>query len=262
MIDIHTHILPGIDDGAADIAESLAMARIAVGEGVTTMLTTSHSAEWFRLGPLPRMLAAIEPVQQALDAARIPLTLAPGMEIFMTPDTPADLAAGRAWSLAHSRYLLVELPFQPWPAYTDQVLFELQVAGYIPILAHPERYIPLQQNPGLMYPLAERGILGQVTGEALTGRLGRRIQQGALSLVDQGMVKFIASDGHGASAQKRQPVVAAGLAVASERIGAAAAQAMLTSNPQHILDNKPLAPTPQPLQTRRSFFSRLFGPAH
>ena len=257
MIDMHTHILPGIDDGAADVAESLAMARLMVSEGVHTALTTSHSAEWYQLGPLARMRTEVAALQGALDAAGISLTLRPGLEIFMTPETPADLATGRAWTLAGSRYILVEIPYQPWPAYAEQVLFELQVAGYTPILAHPERYVALHHDPNLMYTLAERGVLGQVTGEALVGGNGAAVRQCAITLLEHGLVQFIASDGHRAAT--RRPTVAAGLALASERIGAEAARAMLTTNPQHILDDQPLALNPRPVPQRRSFFSRLFN---
>jgi protein-tyrosine phosphatase len=203
------------------------------------------------------MRAEIATLQSALDAAGIPLKLLPGIEIFMTPETPADLAAGRAWTLAGSRYILVEIPYQPWPVYTEQVLFELQVAGYTPILAHPERYVALQHDPNRMYTLAERGVLGQVTGEALTGGNGAAVRECALTLLEHGLVQFIASDGHRAAS--RRPVVAAGLALARERIGAEAAQALLTTNPQHILDDQPLAIHPRPVAQRRSFFSRLFG---
>lgn len=259
MIDIHTHILPGIDDGCSSVEESLAMARLAVAEGVHTMLTTSHSAEWLQIGPLPVMEARIALLQKAIDAAEIPLKLLPGIEVYMTPETPAHYAAGRVWTLAHSRYILVETDFGQWPAYLERVLFELQVAGTIPILAHPERYGAIQRDPGLMFTLAERGILGQVTGNALAGVLGPAVHQCALTLLDHGLVQFIASDGHGAFDGKRPPAVTAGLAAAAERIGEDAARAMLTTNPQRILDDVPLAPDPRPIPPRRSFFSRVFG---
>jgi protein-tyrosine phosphatase len=259
MIDIHTHILPGIDDGCSNLDESLAMAQLAVAEGVHTMLTTSHSAEWLQLGPLALMEEQIATLQAALDAAAIPLTLRPGIEVYLTPETPAHFAAGRVWTLAHSRYMLVETDFGQWPAYLERVLFELQVAGCVPILAHPERYSAIQRDPGLMYTLATRGILGQVTGNALAGVLGPAVQQCALTLLEYGLVQIIASDGHGAFDGKRPPAVAAGLAVATEHLGAEAARAMLTTTPQHILDNPPLAPEPRPIPPHRSFFSRLFG---
>lgn len=259
MIDIHTHILPGIDDGCSNLDESLAMARLAVAEGVHTMLATSHSAEWLQLGPLSLMETQVATLQAAITAAEIPLTVLPGLEVYMTPETPAHFAAGRVWTLAHSRYILVETDFGQWPPFLEQVMFELQVAGCIPILAHPERYSAIQRDPGLLYRLAERGVLAQVTGNALVGVLGTTIQQCALTLLEHGLVQIIASDGHGAAEGKRPPAVAAGLAVAAEHLGEDAARAMLTTVPQHILDNTPFAPDPRPIPPRRSFFSRLFG---
>ena len=259
FIDIHAHILPGLDDGATDLDESLAMARIAVHEGVGTMLTTSHSAECFERGPQQWMLDDIQNVQRALDEANIPLTLQPGMEIFLTPETLQDLAIGRAWGLAGSHYILVEVPFRLWPPYIEPTLFELQVAGYIPILAHPERYSIIQRDPNMMYILAERGILGQVTAEALNGSQGTAAQRCAMTLVEHGLVQFIASDGHGEPLRKRRPVVAAGLAIAANLVGDEAARAMLTTNPQQILDDVPLVIDPEPIEQRRSIFDRLFN---
>jgi protein-tyrosine phosphatase len=259
MIDTHSHILPGVDDGAANLGESLAMARFAVAEGVRGMLTTSHSAEWLARGRLPRMEAEVAVVQTALDAAAIPLRLWPGLEIYLTPETPAHLAAGRLWSLAGSRYVLVEVDFQPWPPFAESVLFQLQVAGWWPILAHPERYIPIQHDPTIMLRLAERGILGQVTALSLTGGNGPAVRDCALTLLEYGLAQILASDGHGVGAGRRQPTIAAGLAVAAERLGTEAAHALVTTAPQHILDNTPLIPDPRPLPPKQSFFSRLRG---
>ena len=104
MIDIHAHILPGVDDGAVDLAESLEMARQAVAGGTTELICTSHSAEWFEIGPLAVMQQQVATLQSAITAAGIPLKLWPGMEIFLTPHTPQHLAQGRAWTLAGSRY--------------------------------------------------------------------------------------------------------------------------------------------------------------
>src|SRR6266567_1304683 len=108
MIDIHSHILPGVDDGSASIEESLAMARRAVADGTQTMLTTSHSAEWLEIGSEAKMIAEIESLQHAFDGEGVPLRLLAGLEIFLTLETREELASGRLWPLAHSRYLLVE----------------------------------------------------------------------------------------------------------------------------------------------------------
>src|SRR5438874_11782858 len=122
MIDIHSHILPGVDDGATGIEESLTMARLAVADGVTVMLTTSHSAEWLELGPQAKMLAQIESLQHAFDSEGVPLKLQPGLEIYLTLETPTELAQGHLWPLAGSRYLLVETTFQIWPPYVEKIL--------------------------------------------------------------------------------------------------------------------------------------------
>jgi len=260
MIDIHAHILPGVDDGAESLDESLAMARLAVDGGTTDMICTSHSAEWFEIGPLATMTAQIADLQAHLAAAHIPLTLWPGMEIFLTPHTPRHLQAGRAWTLAGSQYVLVEIPYEPWPAYTEQILFELQVLGYTPIFAHPERYVAIQRDPNVMYRLAERGILGQVTTGAFAGYFGEPTRRCAITLCEHGLVQILASDAHSATRTRRLPGMQEGYATLVALVGAEQATTMTTTTPQQILTHTPITPTPQPVDAPRSFFSRLFHP--
>jgi protein-tyrosine phosphatase len=258
MIDIHSHLLPAIDDGAETVDESLAMARLAVAGGVTDMVCSSHSAELFELGPLPALQERVTALQTALTTAQVPLRVWAGMEIFLTPETPRHLAEGRAWPLAGTEYVLVEIPYEPWPPYTEQTLFELQVAGYTPLLAHPERYVAIQRDANVMYRLAERGVLGQVTGGAFAGAFGEPTRRCAVALVEHGLVQVLASDSHSATGH-RAPVMPAGRQALTALVGADAAEAMATTNPQQILANAPVVPDPQPVEASRSFFSRLFG---
>ncbi|HUS17800.1 MAG TPA: CpsB/CapC family capsule biosynthesis tyrosine phosphatase [Chloroflexia bacterium] len=258
MIDAHSHILPGVDDGAKTLDDSLAMARLAVEGGTTDMVCTSHSAEWFEIGPLAVMQAQVDALQAALREADIPLTLWAGMEIFLTPDTPRHLAAGRAWTLAGSQYVLVEVPYDPWMTYTEQTLFTLQVKGYTPILAHPERYVAIQRDPNLMYRMAERGVLGQVTTGAFHGAFGESTRRCALTLVAHGLVQILASDTHSATDRRRLPGLSAGVDALTPLIGADLATRMAGDLPGHILTNTPMPTDPRPVAPPRSVFSRLF----
>ncbi len=259
MIDIHTHILPGIDDGAETLEESVAMAVVAAAGGTTAMVCTSHSGEWLEIGPQATMVAQMAPVQAAIGAAGVALHLWPGLEIFLTPETPAHLRAGRVWSLAGSRYLLVELPYEPWPPYAEQVLFQLQVDGYVPILAHPERYTAIQRDLGLMGRLAARGILGQVTAGAFAGRWGDTTRRTAVALTEQGLVQILASDAHSAAGHRR-PDLDEGYRAVAALFDAPTAEFMAVTAPGLVLANADLAPDPHPAAPGRSLFGRLFGP--
>lgn len=257
MIDIHAHIIPALDDGPPDMDTSIRMGHIAAQEGIETIISTSHSGEGMAVGR-EAMQTRLEQVRTAWTAAGINIRLELGLEIFLQPDTVAHLKSGQAWTLAQSQYVLVEVPYQPWPTYADHLLFDMQVAGFVPILAHPERYKPIQSDPNFMYSLAERGVLAQVTAVALLGIHGHEIQRCAETLVRHNLVQFISSDAHGLSERKRAPHLRAAIHAAANLIGLEAAEAMVTTNPSHILDHRPLAPSPEHVSPRRRLFGGLF----
>lgn len=259
MIDIHSHILPAIDDGAETLEESLAMARLAVAGGVTDLVCSSHSAELFEMGPQAALQERVNTLQAAVDAASIPLRLWPGMEIFLTPETPRHLAAGRAWGLAGGRYVLVEVPYEPWPAHTEQTLFELQVAGYLPILAHPERYVAIQHDPNVLYRLVERGILAQVTTGAFDGHFGAATRRCAITLCEHGLVQILASDSHSAYDRRRLPGLSSGRRVLAGLVGDEQATVMTTTIPGDVLAGRPMTSEPRATEVARPFLSRIFG---
>ena len=250
MIDIHTHILPHFDDGPPDMETSIGMGRIAVEEGITTIISTSHSAEALDAGR-EEMETRLQEVRDAWQAEGIGVNLHLGMEIYLTPQTPADLEAGRLWSLAGSRYLLVELPFRLWPAFADEVMFDLQLRGYTPILAHPERYTAIAHDPNRMYELAERGILSQVTGAAFLGEHGHESQRCAQSLVRYGLAQFISSDAHGITTRKRAPRLREALTAAAGLVGEERARALVLDNPARIVADQPLEPAPERVPSHR-----------
>ncbi len=243
MIDLHSHILPGLDDGARTQDEALAMAREWVAAGVTTLACTPHSEPHI---PKSSLAIAVDRLQGALDAAGIPLRLILGIEVFLEPDMASLIQRDVAFTLGGTRYMLVELPFEVWPPHTEQTLFELQLRGVTPILAHPERYRAVQTRPERVAPLVERGVLMQVTAYSVTGRGGREFQKAAETLLRHGHVHLIASDSHrpGQPANLPQAMVAA-----AKIVGEAGARALVEDNPAAILaDADPstiVAPTAQ-----------------
>jgi protein-tyrosine phosphatase len=257
MIDIHTHIIPDLDDGPPDMETSVSMGRIAAEEGIEAIISTSHSEEAAKIGR-QAMEARLDAVRKAWGAAGLNVNLHLGVEIFMWPDTAATLKSGELWTLAESRYILVEIQYQPWPPYADQTLFDLQLAGYTPILAHPERYVPIQNDPNRMCALVERGVLAQVTSDALLGGHGPAAKKCAETLVRHNLAQFLSSDAHGVTGRKRMPRLHEALKVAEGLVGEEAAQALVRENPAHILANTPFAVTPERVTGRKWSLSSLF----
>jgi protein-tyrosine phosphatase len=256
MIDIHAHIIPGVDDGPLDMETSVGMGEIAQREGIHGIISTSHSKEASAIG-YTQMQTRLEAVRMAWHKAGLNIRLQLGVEIFLQPDTLDDLKAGRLWTLAGSRYVLVELPYQPWPQYAEETLFALQVAGYVPILAHPERYTAIQAEPGRMYELAARGVLGQVTAMALLGEQGHATRKCAEALVRHNLVQFIATDAHRVA--WRSPKVSAALMIAEDMVGLDAVQAMAEGNPARVLANEEIVAEPLRPAPHKGLFGTIFG---
>jgi protein-tyrosine phosphatase len=256
MIDIHAHILPGLDDGPADMASSIGMGHIYAGEGVSCVFSTSHSKEVAEEGRVA-IEERLTEVQAAWRGAGIKVDVVLGVEVYLTPGTVDDLRGGRLWTLGGSRYVLVELPYQPWPTYADAALFDLRVAGYVPILAHPERYTLIQDRPEKMAELLEHGVLCQVTAGALLLKSGNAVRRTAELLVRHRLAQFIATDAH--SPHWRSPDVREALRAAEHMVGEEAVRRMTVDNPLHILAGSPIEPDPEAIPPRKGRLGGLFG---
>ena len=198
MIDIHSHILPGIDDGAPDMDTALAMAEMAVESGVTAIVATPHCNVPGRFENYWdfQLRRQYNEFQQALQAAEIPLTVFSGMEVFGTPDTPGLLGKGKLTTLGGSRYLLIEFPFVGYARQATELLREIGAMGYRPVVAHPERYRFTQENPEILNLWLDLGCLMQLNKGSLLGRFGRTAQALALSMLNRGFAGAVASDAH------------------------------------------------------------------
>lgn len=198
MIDIHAHILPGIDDGAEDMYDTLEMASMAVESGITDMVATPHcnipgmmsnyySEEYVRL---------FRETERALKEEGIPLNLYAGMEVFMTPEVPSLLREEKILTINGSHFLLVEFAFDEDPDFASQMLQEMKSLGLIPIVAHPERYEFVQGNPQLVYEWRKLGYLMQLNKSSLMGRFGMHSYKTAHQLLQHNLASVIASDAH------------------------------------------------------------------
>lgn len=238
MIDIHTHILPAVDDGSTSVTESLKMARIAVDDGITHLFATPHHRDYTRMSR-QEVAGRVAQLQVELDAAAIPLTLIPGFEVRLYDNTLEDWDDHLAGPLGDSRYILAEPLFHRYDSRTDEILFELFDRGYIPVMAHPERIRPIQDDLSLIEPFLERGGLTQLTAGSLIPGRDWRANTTAETMLRQGMAHIIASDAH--KPYRRKPILSQARDAAALIVGNEQATAMVTAIPQAIVNNKPVA---------------------
>ncbi|MFD1020165.1 tyrosine-protein phosphatase [Thalassobacillus hwangdonensis] len=197
MIDLHSHILPGVDDGAKTLEDSLAMAEAAVQDGIDTIIATPHHQNGKYINEAPTILNAVHNLNEALQSNQIPLKVLPGQETRIHGSMVEALEEGTILPLNEDTgYVFVELPSDQVPRYTKQVLFDIQMKGYKPIIVHPERNAKLIQEPDLLYQFVQNGAYTQITAASLCGRFGKNIQTFTHQLIEANLTHLIASDAH------------------------------------------------------------------
>ena len=236
MIDLHSHILPELDDGAQSLEDSLAMARMAVESGVTSMVATPHCAEDRR----QEVYEAWKLLREALKESGIPLRLFAGMEIFGAPDTAKLLQEGKLFTLNGSRYPLIEFDFHSSGEEETRILRSVRKAGFRPVVAHPERYSYVQRDPELINYWFRMGCLLQVNRGSLLGRFGPRAQATAYELVERGFATVIASDAH--SRNYRTPWMEDVWKLLNREISPICARTLLRENPRKIIKDEEIPP--------------------
>lgn len=248
MIDLHTHLLPGIDDGAQTLDESLEMARDALADGITTAAATPHVRHDFPTSP-ETMERLVEELRSALAAAGTPLTVLSGGEIALDRLAELSVEELRRFGLGgNPAYLLLEFPYSGWPLDLNRRVVELQSLGIRPVLAHPERNSEVQAAPERLVPLARAGALVQVTAASLDGRLGRTAASTAARLLGLELVHLVSSDAHAPSVRQ------IGLSQAVAAVGDARLGGWLTTDvPTAIVRGEPLPERPE----RRKRWSRF-----
>jgi protein-tyrosine phosphatase len=257
VIDFHSHILPGVDDGAESIEVSIEMLDAATAIGVRTIVATPHLVEPLSASydaQVRDAFARVEPL-----AASRGIDLVRGFEIRLTPDVPARLRAGEASTLGDSDVVLVDLPGSAWPSNIDEMLFNIQASGFRPVLAHPERYSGIQKRPELGRELAGRGVALQVTIGSYSGAFGRRAQRTAESLLKVGAVHLVATDAH--SAGQRMVAVPAGLKRLGALVGNDGLRQLTTATPATLLngDALPESVGARPVRARSPLLRILTG---
>ena len=255
MIDLHSHILPGVDDGPPTVEGSLELARTAIAAGTRTILATPHIND-DRSIDAARVAAGLEALRPELAAAEIPLEVLPGGEIAMWRLGDLDDAALRTLSLGGGPYLLVESPFSPAIGAFEPLVLDLLGRGHRVLLAHPERCPAFHRDPERLQRLVDAGVLVQITAGSMTGGFGSTVRRLTATMLRTGVVHVVASDAH--DAVKRPPGLGAGFAALERDLpGVTAQQPWLTEAvPRAILDGAPLPERP-PLPRPAGLLRRL-----
>lgn len=234
MIDLHSHILPNLDDGASGICESIAMAKIAVDCGIRGIVATPHCSNDRRKDVNTALLL----LREALQEAELPLIVYPGMEIMGGPETANLLSKGRLLTINGSRYPLIEFAFKSSGETETCILQDVIQAGFVPIIAHPERYAFVQEEPKILNLWKEMGCGFQVNRGSYIGHFGEKAKYLSLEMTARGFTTIVASDAH--SEQHRIPWLKDAKILLNRHFSPTASHYLLRHNPLRILRNEDL----------------------
>lgn len=195
IVDLHCHMLPGIDDGSPNMETSLELAEKAVLDGVTHILLTPHHLDNKYVNHREDVIKKTEEFQQVLDERGIALQVFPGQEVHINGDLPERYPDLLGTDI-DTRYMLLELPHSNVPVYAEKIIFELQKLGVTPIIVHPERNKEIQSNLNILYNLIQKGVLAQVTATSYVGGFGENVANISKELVENRLVQIVASDAH------------------------------------------------------------------
>jgi protein-tyrosine phosphatase len=244
MVDLHHHLLPGLDDGPKDLATSIEMARMAAEDGITHVVATPHASGRYTFNPdtIAKRAALL---REAIDAEGIALTIATGCDFHMSYDNVQDAVAHpHKYTLNGTDYLLVELPDHGLSPHLGETLYELRLAGMVPILTHPERNPTLQTDYNRLADWMRNGLLIQITTSSVVGQMGSKAQKMAHRLLADRWVHFLATDAH--NVKSRPPKMRAAHDLVARKYGAGYAYSLCTANPQAVFDGATLPEQDEP----------------
>lgn len=254
MIDLHSHILYGIDDGAETLADAVAMCEIAVADGTEVMVATPHRFDGIHENhPIELLRERLDEIQQAVGNS---IRLVLGCELHFTHRVVEQLCTtGEGWGINNGPYVLLEFPPFSIPNGCENAIYRITSAGFRPLIAHPERNRTVQEKPEHFYNLAELGLYAQLDSASLFGKFGRDAQIVAKTLLQNNLIHAISSDTH--SPTRRRPGLSKALAAARDIVGDEHARALVIDNPKAIVDGQPLPYVPEttsPARKRSRWF--------
>lgn len=254
MIDIHTHILPDVDDGAENLEIALAIAREAEKQGIKDLVATPHYLEdGYRLSP-PEIKERVVKLQRVIEKENIKVKVLPGSEVFISRDLSKRVDDGLITTINDSRYILIEFPLTEIPVFTSNIFYDLMIMGYKPVISHPERYKPVMEDPNYLYSWVKEGVYAQVNASSLLGVFGSGVKKTAEVLVKHNLVQLIGSDVH--STGQRRECLKEGLARVRELVGPSADK-YLENGDRLINDRELVFLPPRPYKKKNGFFSRV-----
>jgi protein-tyrosine phosphatase len=234
IIDLHTHILPGLDDGPSGIEEALEMCRLAADDCTAAVVASPHMFNGMFDVARGDILNGVSRLQGRLDAEGISLRIVPGADVHAVPDLARRVRGGYAMTIGDlGKYLIIELPQDVLPQGLSQLLFSIQLMGVTPIISHPERNMEVQADPLMMTGFVKAGSLVQLTAASITGDFGEVAQECARALITSRLAHVVASDAH--SIDRRPPGLSRALAVVRELLPCDEAEEMFVDRPLRIL---------------------------
>jgi protein-tyrosine phosphatase len=238
VIDLHNHLLPGIDDGARKLEETLEFLRIAMTDGIRTVVATPHMKPGVYDNHRDIILERVALVREAQRGDTSEgVTLLPGAEVYFTADIAARARAGELMTVAdRGRYLLLELPYQQIPMRVEDTVFQLRLLGITPLLAHPERVAYYLEDIERVVTAVRLGALTQVTAGSITGRFGEKARDFATALLLRKLAHVISTDSHDVA--YRPPILSDAVRAAAALIGEAAARRTVEETPRAILEGR------------------------
>lgn len=235
MIDLHSHILPGCDDGAPDVAAAVDMARLAVADGTRVLACTPHILPGLYHNDGAGIRQRVASLRKVLAEAGVDLKLVVGADVHIAPDLPQKLADKTVPTLNGSRYFLLEPPHHVVPPNLVAFVERLIASGYVPIITHPERLTWVAKNYDLLEEAGRKGALMQITAGSLTGNFGNKAKGLADRMLDEGRIDLVASDAHNTAG--RSPIMSTAFALVREKLGPEAAHRLFIDTPARILRN-------------------------
>jgi len=236
MIDLHSHILPNMDDGASSWEVSLKMCQQAAEDGIQIIVATPHTLNGVYDHPREVILEKVKILNQKLKERGISLPVLPGSEVHLSADILERLKKQEIMTLNEGKYILLEFPFTQVPPQTEEIIFRIQIMGITPVLSHVERNLEFQRKPDSLANLIQKGALAQLTAASLSGAFGTKIRSFSQHLLSNGLIYCIATDAHSDLESKRNPVLSKAVAEASMIIGPKAAFDLVQTNPQKIIE--------------------------
>ena len=249
MIDLHSHILPGIDDGSKSLEMSLEMARMAVDDGIKVMACTPHIYPGLYMNDAAGITKARDALQASLDEHGIALTLTTGADVHLVPGLLDSLRAGTVPCLHNTRYVLLEPSHHVAPPRFAESVFQLVAAGYVPVITHPERLTWVEDHYQVFVDLTKQGAWMQVTAGALTGAFGPRAKYWGERFLGEGLTHILATDAH--SAGRRAPLLSQAKAIAERMLGAEEALLLVEGRQTALMSNASPVNVP-PLPARKA----------